>query len=321
VIDPPKRVIRRGGEPHQAVFGQLSLGELARMPPKRFGQHLSNVQAEAPMELKKLAQVVVSTSRHICEGAREFDRECGQKIGSIHAAESPRQLDIRDSKRASRALASLIHEQPDAVPVLGIVLLEASAENREAATQALGTLAAMWPIGLDLVYPRAAYGPRDQIGTVMCLNPFNHLRLGEQRVRVLDCDRVIEEGSQKLIDAGDYARMRRSCRTGSDDVFGDRQVHADDTVLIEADPVGSDDPGDHGAKGDEEERAGSLGILDGHPASLGHPYGYVQNVIASLLLKRTGQSTLAARKLGRGVVADQNNSLLLAKQILDSSGQ
>ena len=103
----------------------------------------------------------------------------------------------------------------------GIVLLEASAENREAATQALGTLAAMWPIGLDLVYPRAAYGPRDQIGTVMRRNPLNHLRLGEQRIAVLDCDRITEQGSQKLINAGNDARMRRSCRTRSDDVLGD----------------------------------------------------------------------------------------------------
>ena len=273
------------------------------------------------MELEELLQVVLSTSRHIREGARELDPEPGQKIGSTHAAELSRQLDVRDSKRAPCAFASLVHEQPDAVPMLGIVLLEASAENREAATQALGALAAMRPIGLDLVNARAAYGPRDQIGTAMCLNPLNDLRLGEQRVWVLDGDRVIEKRSQKLIDAGNDARMRRSCRTRSDDVLGDRQVHADDTVLIEADPVGSDYPGDHGAEGDEEERARPLGILDGQPAAFGHPHGDVQNAVASPLLERTGQSTLTACKLGRGVVADQHNPLSRAKQILDSSGQ
>ena len=61
--------------------------------------------------------------------------------------------------------------------MLGIVLLEASAENSEATTQALGALAAMRPIGLDLVDARAAYGPRDQIGTAMRLNPFEDLAL------------------------------------------------------------------------------------------------------------------------------------------------
>ena len=214
-----------------------------------------------------------------------------------------------ETASARRAFTSFVHEQADAITLLWVLLLEAGAEDRKTATQALRALAAMWPFGLNLVNARAAHGLCDQIGTVVNRNPFEDFRLCEKRVWVFDGDRVLEEGTQKLIHAGNHARMRRPRRTRSDDVLGNRQVHADDTVLIQADPAGSDDPGDHGAECNEEKRAGALRVLDRQTTAFGHPHGDVQHAIASSLLERSGQSTLPGRQLGRGVMADQHDPL------------
>jgi len=72
--------------------------------------------------------------------------------------------------------------------------------------------------------------------------------------------------------------MRGPGRAGAEDVAGDRQVRADDAVLVEGHALPAEDVGDHKAKAGKEKGAGPLSRF-GHLAGPTQPQADVKHAV------------------------------------------
>lgn len=148
----------------------------------------------------------------------------------------------------------------------------------------------------------------NQVGRTTLGDDSDDLTFGLEDVRVENTKRSFDQKREQALEAGQRLRMRGAACARSDDVAGNRKVDADDAVLVEAEFVETEHPGDDEAKRCKQERSGSLRVLGRLALSFIHSHrGVDERSTRRTIAQGIDQCVLLGGHVRRAAGTDQGN--------------
>jgi hypothetical protein len=101
----------------------------------------------------------------------------------------------------------------------------------------------------------------DQIGASRLACQVDHFSFGQPQERVLNFKLSIGEQAEELRETTQDLRMSCAGGAGTYRLLANREIEADNTVLIEADSAQTEDPSNRSREGRIQKRSGTLSIF------------------------------------------------------------